>query len=96
MFIAASDGDGGRQRGPRRSRSLSLSPRSEVLRAQASEGAAFIPSKASLPPTASAAATNYVVSPFSKSPRIARPLLGVHAPAANPLRDFPRNAAMDS
>ena len=50
----------------------------------------------SIPPRA-ASATNYVVIPFSKSPRIALPAAvgrprspAVRAPAANPLRDCPR------
>ena len=109
MFIAASDGgdgaDGrrqeGRKAGPRRSLPLSRSPLPPLghkyyVHMRASELHSFHSIKSisfSLPPRA-ASATNYVVIPFSKSPRIALPAAvgrprppAVRAPAANPLRD---------
>ena len=109
MFIAASDGaDGrreeGRKAGPRRSLSLALpsllSGTSITCTCERVSCIRSIPSKASpsLPPRA-ASATNYVVIPFSKSPRIALPAAvgrprppAVRAPAANPLRDCPAAA----
>ena len=107
MFIAASDGaDGRREEGRATPLSLSQSPRPPLghkyyVHMRASELHSFHSIKSislppSLPPRA-ASATNYVVIPFSKSPRIALPAAvgrprspAVRAPAANPLRDCPR------